>query len=178
MDWHLIISLATLTLVIFTIVWGTGLWVRREKVKIKFSSINYKVDPSKPEIKVYWGAEFQRSGQKDVRYIKQILLKPDKQTYRKLCKYFELPEDGMIRINEPLRLPRDARVTPIQSGEPPFHPVYPALPGLPRSAEQRDEAQQVANELSQKTHKVGLVWDDGGKTTWKTIAKEDYGQWV
>jgi hypothetical protein len=174
--WHIIISLATLALVIFGIVWGNNLWGRREKIKIKFSSIDYKVDPSKPEIKVYWGAEFQRSGAKDARYIKQILLRPDKETYGELSKYFTLPRNGLIEINDRLELPRDTIVSSIIILA--SYPIYPALPALPRDAKQRDKAKQVADELSQKPHAVGLVWEDTGKTTWKIIRKEDYGRWV
>jgi hypothetical protein len=177
LDWQIIIGLVTLALVIFTIVWGTGLWKHRERVKIRITTLDYSIDSVGRKITVYLGYELQRSGGKEIRYTTQILLEPDKQTYSKLCEYFKLPEDGLIRINERLKLQRDNIVSPYMGGATPSKLVYPALPGI-QDAKQRDIAQQIASQLSQRVHKVGVVWEDDGKTTWKTISKEDHGKWM
>jgi len=177
LDWQIIIGLVTLALIIFTIVRGTGLWKHRERVKIKITTLDYIIDSAEKKITVYLGYELQRSGGKEIRYTTQILLKPAKQTYSKLCQYFKLPEDGLIRISEQLKLQRDNIVSPYMGGGTPSKPVYAALPGI-QNAKQRDIAQQIASQLSQRVHEVGVVWEDDGKTTWKTISKEDHGKWV
>lgn len=170
----LIIAGITLVFVIIGFFFGPRPWTRKEKVKIKFT-ISYRVPGHTPQIKVYWGDEFLRSGGKEIRYTKRIVLKPDKHTYRKLCKYFALPKNGEIEINERLPLPRDVIVSSHQGGEPPLYPDYAMLPGV---QEKWNTLQKIASELSQKTHKVGLVWEDSGKTTWKKVPQEKLGKWV
>ena len=177
LDWQIIIGLIGLALVMVTIVWRTGLWTCRERVKIKITTLDYTVDSVEKKITVYLGYELQRAGGKEIRYTTQILLKPDKQPYSKLCEYFELPEDGLIRINERLKLQRDNIVSLYVGGGTPVHPSYRALSGI-QNTKQRDIAQQMASQLSQKIHKVGLVWENGKKITWKTISKEDHGNWI
>jgi hypothetical protein len=145
-------------------------------VKIKITTLDYSIDSGERKITVYLGHELQRSGGKEIRYTTEILLKPDKQTYSKLCEYFKLPEDGLIRINERLELPRDKIVYPYIGGERLSKPCYPALPEI-QNAKQRDIAQQIASQLSQRVHEVGVVLEDG-KTTWKTISKGDQGKWM
>jgi len=152
---------------------------RRERVEIRISNLNYQVHGVDRKLTVYLGIEIQRSGRKEMRYVKQILLQPDKQIYGQLCDYFNLPSDGLIRINEQIKLPRDYKATfSHMASESPNYPVYTALPELPKDTETRDKAKEIALELSQKMHKVGLVWDDNGKTVWKIVTKEDWGEWV
>ncbi len=170
--WHLFISLATLALVIFTIVWGTGLWTRRERVKIKFTNIDYRIIAPKQEIRVrvYVGGEFQRSGEKEIRYINQVIFQPDKKLYNKLSKYFNLPASGLIKINTRLKLQREVIVA--------LSPSYPDYAMRSGVQEQPLAIQKIAEELAQKTYKVGLVWEDKpDKIKWKTITPEDFEEW-
>ena len=156
-------------------------WIRRERIKIRFEEPTYKVTVRDSGvqriIRLYWECEFRRLGGEDVRNIKQIQLKPAKEPYGKLKQYFKLPEDGVIKINKSLELPRGKKVTSAFGGTP-VYPEFGVLPATPRDTGTRDEAQVIANELSGKTHKVGLVWDDNEKITWKTVRQEDYGNWV
>ena len=66
LDWQIIIGLLTLALVIFTIVWGTGLWTHRERVKIKITTLGYSINMVEKKITVYLGYELQRSGGKEI----------------------------------------------------------------------------------------------------------------
>ncbi len=176
MDWQIIISLITLALVIFTIVWGTGLWARREKVKIKITSISYGVNDSDGIVKVYWGGEFKRSGRDGIRYITQILLKPDGQKHAELQQYFSLPQDGVIRINERLELPRH-KIVSSGHGDTAFYPDYDAFKET-KDAKKWKIVRQIASELGQDTHEIALVWEDKpNKIKWKAIRPADYGQW-
>jgi len=176
MDWHLIISLATLVLVIFTIVWGTGLWLRREKIEIKIESMCYNVDDVYRKVKVYWGGKFKRSGRKETRYITKIYFKPDRQTYGELQQYISLPGDGVIKIDTYIELPRD-KIGYSGYGDEAFYPEYDAFSET-NSTEKWRIARQLASELSQKRFEVGLVWEDGGKTKWKMISSGELGKWV
>jgi hypothetical protein len=182
MDWQIIISLITLALVIFGVIWGNGLWARRERVKIKFSIIAYSIDTfnSNIKIQVRWAADLQRFGGRNVRYTRQILIKSDIQKYSELCEYFNLPGNGVIEINEWLKLMRDDIVSPYQAEGRPNYPVFSALQPLPIPSDpaKLDAIRQIASELNQKAHKVCLVWDDGRKTKWKRISQKDYGSWV
>jgi hypothetical protein len=176
MYWQIISGVLALMLAAIGIIWGKGLWARREMVKIKITSISYRVDDSSRIIKVYWGGEFKRSGGDEIRYIAQILIKPASQTYTELQQYFSLPNDGVIRINERLELKR-AKIVSSGHGEGAFYPDYAALPEV-KEAEKWKTARQKSSELGQKQHKVCLVWEDGGKAKWRTISPKELGKWV
>jgi len=148
------------------------LWTRREKVRIKITGIDYRVHGVKKELKVYLGSELHRSGHKEIRYINQVCLKPERQRYSELCHYFNLSDDGLVKFNGRIKLPRDTIVR-----WPTDDPSYKALSEI-ETTDERDKAQQIASKLSQKVHRIGLVWEDTGKTTWKTISKGKYGKWV
>jgi hypothetical protein len=55
--------------------------------------------------------------------------------------------------------------------------AYEAHPNI-QIAEDRDKAKQIATQLSQKSCKIGLLWEDNGKTTWKTVLPENFAKWV
>ena len=171
MDWHLIISLATLVFVIFTIVWGTGLWTHREKVKFLITKPSYSTNDYDRVLRVFWSCELQRLGGEELRYITQILLKPDRQPYGELKRYFSLPDDGVIRINKRLELAR-GKIVSSGHGDEAVYPEYEAFKET-KGTEKWKIARQLASELSQKVFEVSLVWEDGGKTKWKTIKQED-----
>ena len=174
MDWQIIIGLVTLVLVIFTIVWGTGLWTRREKVKISVTKPSYSANDSDRVLRVFWSCELQRSGEKEIRYITQIQLKPDKQVYNELRQYFNLPEDGVIRITNRLELARGKIVSTGHGVDKGVYPEYKAFIET-KDIEKWKIARQLASELEQKVFEVGLVWEDGGKTKWKKMDQKDKG---
>ena len=89
--------------------------------------------------------------------------------------YFNLPNDGVIRISELLELPRGEIVSSGQSHES-IYPEYSAVE-VTKDSEKWKEASQLASELEQKAFHVCLVWEDGGKTKWKKIKKRDSG-WI
>ena len=168
------IGVATLILVTISLIWGTGLWRHREKVEIRVTSLSYSVDAIERKIRVYLGIEFLRSGGNDIRYISQVMLKPEQETYNQLKQYFELPPDGIIRIDARIELPRDRMISSYNNLE---SLAYGAHPNI-QSAEDRGKTKQIATQLSQKSCKIGLVWEDNGKTTWKTISPETFAKWV
>lgn len=168
------IGVATLILVTISLIWGTGLWRHREKVEIRVTSLSYSVDAIERKIRVYLGIEFLRSGGNDIRYISQVMLKPEQETYNQLKQYFELPPDGIIRIDARIELPRDKFTSSYGRWEP---RAYKALANI-LNTEELDKATQIATQLKQKPHKLGLVWEDTGKTTWKTVSTETSGKWV
>jgi hypothetical protein len=173
MDWHLIISLATLVLVIFTIVWGTGLWARREKVEIKTTGLNYKTLEDRITLKLF-STEIKRSGEKEVRCLNQIWLKPDKHSYNELRQCFSLPENGELMLAEgrlELRKGYPKLVERWNDYE------YSALVDM-KQDEQRNKVNRILSEMSKRTFEIGLVWDDSRKTTWKTISPGELGKWV
>jgi hypothetical protein len=172
MDWRLIIGLATLVLVIFTIVWGTGLWTRREKVKIKITKLEYTALELTDSIMVWLSCDVWMSGGKDIRYITGFRLKPDEHTYSQLCNYFDLPKDGLIKLNQRIELRRD-EIKPTSG----LRVHYPALPAKKASMQEAKEATSLLTQERRKVN-IGLVWDDSSKTTWKKISKENYGKWV
>ena len=178
MDWGTIaiiaIGGATLLLVIISLVWGTGLWRRREKAKIKVGPPDYRVDGVEPKIRVYLGIEFLRSGGSDIRYVSQLILKPDQELYEELRQYFELTSDGMIKLDTRIPLPRDKFTSSYNMWEP---PTYKALPNI-QDTQERDKATQIAKQLSQESYKIGLVWEDNGKITWKTVSTKTSARWV
>jgi len=174
MDWEPFVTVATLIVVIVTLIWGAGLWTRREKVKIRVTGLSDRVDGVERQISVYLGIEFRRSGGNDIRYISRVLRKPDQEIYGQLRQYFELPSDGMMKWDTRIELPRDKFVSSFNNLEP---LTYKALPSI-QSGVDRDKATQIASQLSQKSYKIGLVWEDNGKTVWKTISTECRGKWV
>jgi len=175
LDWQIIIGLLTLALVIFTIVWGTGLWAHKEKIKINITKPSYSVNEFDRVLRVFWGCELQRLGGEEVRYISQICLKPDAQVYRKLQEYFSLPQDGVIRINKRLELAR-GKIVSSGHGDEAAYPEYEAFKET-TGIEQWKETRHIASELKQKVFKVGLVWEDGRKTKWKMIKHKNHG-WI
>ena len=179
LDWltitGLAVSLLTLLLVIFTIIWGTGLWARREKVKINVTKPSYSVNDFDRVLRVFWSVEVQKLGGQEVRYVAQICLKPDAQIYRELQKYFKLPQDGVIRISKRLALPR-GKMASSGHGDEAAYPEYEAVKET-KGTEKWKKARQLASELELKRFEVGLVWEDGGKSKWKMIKQEDYG-WI
>jgi len=181
-DWRLVISLVTLVLIIFSTLWGTNLLARKERVKIKIDSVHYGIDDGsgtvngRGKIKIYWGGEFCRSGEKDIRYITEIRLIPDQQTYDELRQYFNLPADGVIRINDRWELPR-SKIASSRFGDDAAYSDYDAIIQA-KDTEEWKVPRQLASTLAEKTIEIGLVWDDSRKTTWKTIPKEKFGEWV
>ena len=177
MDWQIIISLITLALVIFGIIWGNGLWARREKIKINIHGPSYTATDFDRRLKVFWTCELQRLGGERVRYTARILLKPDKQTYKKLQKYISLPPDGIIPITNRLELTREEIVSwGHWNGDVAVYPEYEASKKT-IGTEQWKTIYQLTSELEQKVFQVSLVWEDGGKTKWKTI-KQGVSGWV
>ena len=172
--WAIVIGGATLLLVIVSLIWGTGLWKRREKVKIRVTTLNYGVHFDPQAIDVDLAIEFHRTGGNDIRYVHQVLLKPDKEIYNQLRQYFELPSDGIIKLGQRMELPRDKFIS--SRG---FIPklTFEVSPNL-RNKIERSEVESIASQLSQKSYKIGLVWEDNGKITWKAVSTEAFGKWV
>jgi hypothetical protein len=176
MDWQIIISLITLALVIIGIIWGNGLWARREKIKINVTKPSYSANDFDGILRVFWSCELQRLGGNELRYTTHICLKPDTQTCHKLQKYFSLPKDGVIRTPNRLELARGKIVSTGHGVDTGVYPEYGALMKT-NDIEEWKIARQLLSELSQKVFEVGLVWEDGGKTKWKIIKREVKG-WI
>ncbi len=152
-------------------------WKQREIIKIRIpQKVDYKVIIAKQKLVVYLGLEFRRSGGREIRYITRVILKPDEQLYSELQQHFKLPKEGEIEINNRVKLPRD-EIVPLYKPELANYPEFMAISGIREN--QLEGIQTVADNLSLKTLKVRLVWDDDGKKTkWKKISEEDYGGWV
>jgi len=175
MDWQIIaVIVGLLAIAVPLIIWGTGLWRRREKAKIKVGPPDYRVDGVEPKIRVYLGIEFRRSGGNDFRYARQVILKPDQEIYGQLRQYFDLPSDGIIKIDTRIELPRDKFASSYDMWGP---PTYKALPNI-QAVEDWDKAKQIASQLEKKSYKIGLVWEDNGKITWKTVSTKTSARWV
>jgi len=178
MDWSIIIGSVTLALIIFTIVWGTGLWVRREKIKIRSTKPSYSANDYDRVLRVFWSCELQRSGGEELRYTTHICLKPDAQIYRQLLEYFSLPNDGVIRITNRLELARGKIVSTGHGVDTGVYPEYDALMKT-NDIEKWGKSRQLLSELNQKGFEVGLVWEDkpNKKPKWRKINQEDEG-WI
>ena len=163
MDWYLIISLATLVLVIFTIVWGTGLWVRREKITITYPQMLVKLETGKStdiKIKCTFSLLYAK-GTRDC-YISETWLELDRRLWKKLRKYFEEVPLRMGGIPGPNGLKK------LELGKP--QPLGIDLSSRARRVitdEERKELDDLIQKLRQR-YKIG--WKDSyGKTHWKTI---------
>ena len=111
---------ATFLLVIISLIFGSGLWTRREKVKIKVTGLSCNLT-NEGELKVYLGMEFRRSGGSDIRDIKQVIIKPDQEIYDKLSQYYELDSEGTLKIDTRIELPREKFVSSYDKWE---NPTY------------------------------------------------------
>ncbi|MBA7481583.1 hypothetical protein ES707_17057 [subsurface metagenome] len=182
LDWltitGLAVSLLTLLLVIFTIFWGTGLWARRERVEINVTKPNYSVNDFDRVLRVFWSCELRRLGGEEVRYTSHICLKPDAQIYHRLKKYFNLPQDGVIRTPNRLELAREKIVSTGHGVDTGVYPEYDALMET-NDIEKWKIAGQLASELESKRFEVSLVWEDNPskKPKWRIIKQGDYG-WI
>jgi hypothetical protein len=179
MDWYLILSLVTLVLILFTIVWGTGLWVRREKIKIKVTKPSYIANEYDRELRIIWSCELQRLGGEEIRYTAHICLKPDAQVYHKLEEYFDLPRDGVIRTYNQLELERGKIISTGRGVDTGVYPEYDALIDTGDS-EKWKIAKQLSSKLREKEFEVGLIWEDkpNKKPKWRKIKQEDHGKWI
>ena len=151
---------------------------RREKIKIMVTKPSYSANDFDRVLRVFWSCELQRLGGEEVRYASHICLKPDAQTYHKLKKYFNLPEDGVIRTPNRLELARGKIVSTGHGVDTGVYPEYDALMKT-NDIEKWKIARQLLLELSQKVFEVGLVWEDkpSKKPKWRIIKQEDYG-WI
>lgn len=148
----------------------------REKVKIKITTLDYRVHGDNEKLRVYLGGEIIRSGKKETRDVTKVYLKPaDSYTYSKLCQFFKLPDDRLIIFAGPILLHKGKKAV-LPHGPADYEPVQ--VRSRNQNTNRRDAAQKTASELEQKSHEVGLVWDDSGKTTWKTVSKADHGKWI
>jgi len=171
LDWYLISSLATLALVIFTIIWGTGLWARIEKVEIKTSGVNYKTKRQELITFEVSDLEVQRTGQKEIRYLTKILLKLDEEDYGQLKGHVDFhSERELILLDQRIGLPKH-KIQRIP---------WPQYEWRILDSSEWDKAKEgIQDKLSQAIFEVGLVWEDKpNKIKWQTIMKEDYGKWV
>ena len=163
MDWQIIISLVTLALVIFTIVWGTGLWIRRGKLTITYPQMLVKLETGKStDIKIMCTFSLlYAKGTRDC-YISETWLELDRRLWKKLRKYFE---------EVPLRMggiPGSNGLKKLELGKP--QPLGIDLSSRARRVitdEERKELDELVQKLWQR-YKIG--WKDSyGKTHWKTI---------
>ena len=148
---------------------------RKEKLRIRLNGIDYKFNISKQNITVYCGCEFLRSGGEEIRYIKGIILRPDKRLYGNLQQYFSLPSSGEMTIDKRTELPKN-KIVPLFKGELAVDPEYRAIGRITDVEQQR--IQTIASELGQSIQKVGMVWEDTEKSVWKTVSKRNMGQWI
>lgn len=164
----------TLGLGLVNLLWGPAILARREKVKISVPRPIYATNMHDRVLRVFCGVSFRRLGGEKVRSVDQICLKPDAQIYQELNKYFNLPEEGVIRISELLDLPRGEIVSSRRQ-----NPIYPEYPAVEETigSEKWEKASQLASELGKKAFHVCLVWEDGGKTKWKMTKQGDNG-WI
>ena len=167
------VGVATLFFVLITLIWGSGLWGRREKIRIKVTNLACNITSDR-ELKVYLGMEFRRSGGSDIRDIKQVVIRPDQEISDELSQYFELDSEGSFIIDTRIELPRDKFMSSYDKWE---HPTYRISPNT-QNPPQRSEVMQIASQLNQKSYKIGLVWYDNDKITWKTISPEYFAKWV
>lgn len=163
MDWHLIISLATLVLVIFTIVWGTGLWIRREKITITYPQMLVKLETGK-STGIQFECWFHLTYVKGTRdhYVGKIFIEFNKRPWKKLSSSFAIPMricKGIGSLDTPVKLEL-GKPTPF--GYDDFFPARRAI-----SEEERKELNSFVQTLCYR-YKTG--WEDAyGKTHWKTI---------
>ena len=165
----------TFVLGLINFMWGPAILARREKVKISVPRPNYTINMGDRVLRIFCSVSFRRLGGEKVRNVDQFRLKPDAQIYQELKKYFNLPEDGVIKISLLLELPRGETVSSRQRHEP-IHPEHSALMET-NDVEKWKEASQLVSELGKKAFHVCLVWEDGGETKWKKIKQEDHG-WI
>ena len=171
MDWTLFWQIAGPIIGLLGI--GVGiilfLWPRRERVKIKITTLNYHLQGSVNEkLTVELSGSVVRSGGKEVRSMTGARLKPDKHTLSILSQCFKF-DNALITFRcKPLNIPKDANK--------PFG-LFQTYLSLDMNKSQNIK-QELAYDLSQKTFEVSLVWNDNEKAKWKKITQEDYGKWV
>lgn len=166
---------ATLILVIISLIWGAGLWRYREKVKIRVTRFDYEITRER-EFQIYLDMEFCRSGGRNIRYVSQVFIKPDHETFSQLVQYFELPADGLIKsdIKPDMRieLPGDKSIVPCINIPIPIYRKSTLEP-IPRSV-----VTPIASQLKERCYKVGLIWEDTSNVMWKEISTDDFAKWV
>ena len=168
-----VLSVLTFLGVIITIVWGSGLWRNREKTRLKFNQVSYSIRAYKGQLGLWPYMEFWRVGGRDLRYINKVILRPQRDIYEQLRKYFDLPKDE-ITLKTRIELPRDAVVSS-DSRLPQYS--YTALESFNDTQEQQ-KAGEIAQRLNGAAHTVGLVWEDNNKTIWKTVTPANFEKWL
>ncbi|MBN1862587.1 MAG: hypothetical protein JW790_02980 [Dehalococcoidales bacterium] len=98
LDLPMIIGIITLVLVIFTIVWGTGLWARRERAKIKTRGLHFQFKLGDRIVFKLNRTELQRSGNKELRSVKGILLRLDKSLHDELSQYIDFRQSRELLL--------------------------------------------------------------------------------
>lgn len=170
-NWQLIISLTTLGLVIFGILWGNNLLGRREKLKIKTTGVRLGSGNSGIVTFDISDMEFKRSGEADLRYFDKVLIKLDENTYDELKKLIDLRGERNVVLLDSRR--------PI----PKYAPTKIDWPGWQWRILNRSDwdkvKERVQNKMAQVTFEIGLVWEDKPhKIMWKKITPRDYGKWI
>jgi hypothetical protein len=163
--------------VIVSIVWGTGLCARREKVKVKITNLDFRTQGAKEKLRVYLAGEIRRPGGRAIRTVNRFELKPDSALYNKLRAHFCLPDNGLITYTGPLTIPGDNRRKPLPRGPADYEPVQPAS-SQESNTTQGGDVQSLTSRLNDTGFELGLVWDDTEKIMWKKISKRDFGKWV
>ncbi len=168
----------TFVLGLVNLLWGPAILSRREKIKISVPRPSYTAHMGDRVLRVYCSVSFRRLGGEKVRSVEHICLKPDAQIYQELKKYFNLPKEEEIRNIVLVDLPR-GEIVSSGHGIDKVYPEYETLmkTNNPNDMEKWKIARRLASELSQKAFKVRLIWEDGGKTKWKTIKQQDRG-WI
>jgi len=170
-DLTIIIGIVTLVLVIFTVVWGTGLWARRERAKIKTRGLHFQFRLGDRIVFKLNSTELQRSGNKELRSVKRILLRLDKSLHDELSQYIDFSQSReLILTGRQGNLRKDE----IRTVENWTDYEYKILDG---SAWDKAK-EKIVEQLHQATFEVGLIWEDNpSKTQWVRITPEDFDKW-
>jgi len=162
MDWQITISLITLALVIFGIIWGNGLWVRRERIEIVYP--NMLVQLKTNEVNgIHFECNFRLTYVQGLReqYVSKIFIKFDKSSWERVRQFYKIPINICKGINHDarVRLPIGHQV---QFGHDAFFPTRRDI-----SVEKLEEINNIVQAL---THKYKIGWEDTYKNThWKTV---------
>lgn len=162
MDWQIIISSVTLALVIFTIIWGTGLWLRRETIKILYPNVltELKVDNGAWIHLEYSFNIFRVRGKRNY-YVSEILLELDKHLCEKLRPYFRIPESMSISLNQ-----QDLRKLEVGKSE---HFGYDD-DFQAKMTVAKEKVEEFDNLVQKLWHRYKIGWKDTyGEFHWKTI---------
>lgn len=163
MDWHIIISLATLALVVFGILWGNNLLGRRENVELRSPNMTAGLKIINSVAGIQIECSFSLIYTKGTRghLISAICFKLDKHLWARLKpyfkiylengKYFSLDALPKLELGKPLWLSHDE--------------WYQA-----RRVITEEEYKKLDELVQELWHQYKIGWKDTyGKTHWKTI---------